>query len=351
MPATILEKSAGGKYLLALKNLCIPATSELPLKAGETLIVKVNSLQPQIVLNIVDGPKQSGEAIVSEQLRQWLANPDSLLRVINKVAEFTKLIQTNDLPLSVSPKDIDKLIKLFENIIFSSRTVKNSLFLPEFISRTGLFLESTLKQLVSEAAKGMLVKPLEDNLKTLLLKLSAAAGDALREDSSADSPITAKLISISAFADEALQSLETRQVLNSVYQDSNNGLALQIPLALGGGFRLADIFISREKKDGQEKKEFLSGSVAIFLDFDLLGRIMINVGVREGSFSCIFKCAKEDVRDLIAGGLDELKGAIAAAGYRVDYIDCIQEEDLVRRREDYLASQSFSVIDLVNFFV
>jgi hypothetical protein len=351
LSATVMEKSAGGKYLLALKNLCIPATSTIPLNAGETLIVKVNSLQPQIVLNIVDGPKQSGEAIVNEQLRQWWANPESLLQVINKVAEFARLIQTEDLPLTLPPKDIDKLIKLFESIIFSPRTGKNSLFLPEFISGTGLLLESTLKQLVAEAAKGMMDKPLEDNLKTLLLKLSAAVREALHENSKTDSPITAKLINISAFTDEALKSIETRQVLNTVYQDSDNGLALQIPLALGGGFRLADIFITREKKDGQEKKKSSSGSIVIFLDLDILGRIMISASVREGGFSCVIKCAREEGRDLIAGKLDELKGSIVATGYRVDYIDCVQEEELMRKREDFLASQFFSVIDLVNFFV
>ena len=92
--ATVLEKLAGNKYTLALKNLQIPATSNIPLNVGEKLIVKVDSLQPQIVLNIEGNKNQNGDAKINEKLLQWRANPESLLQVIDKVAGFAKLLQT-----------------------------------------------------------------------------------------------------------------------------------------------------------------------------------------------------------------------------------------------------------------
>jgi hypothetical protein len=351
LSATVLEKSAGGKCLLALKNTYVPAASTLPLKIGETLIVKVGSLQPQIVLTVVDEPTQRGEAIVKERLQQWRANPESLIQVINKVAEFAVLAKTDGLSLKVSSGDIDKLIKIFESIVFSSRTKEDPLFLPKFISNTGLLLESTLRQLIAQSVRGQQAVPLEDNLKTLLLKLSAAVGEALRENSSADSPTVAKLMNIAEFADEALQTIETRQVLNTIYQESENGFALQIPIALGGSFRLADIFITHEEKKEQGKKKFSAGSIVIFLDLDVLGKLMINASVREGGFSCVIKCAREEVRDLITGGLEEWRRLLTATGYSVNYLDCIQEEELESQREEFLAGQSFSAIDLVNFFI
>jgi hypothetical protein len=351
LPTTVMEKLAGNKYLLALNNLHIEATSTIPLNVGEKLVVKVDSLQPQIVLTIVENQNQSSDANVNESLRQWRSNPESFLQVISKVAEFAKLVQTGDLPLKLANLDLAKLVKLFDNIIFSSRTKNNPLFLQEFVAKTGLLLENTLKQLVAQAARGISEKPLEDNLKSLLLKLASAVEDVLQEKSKLDSQISARLTNIAAFTDEALKSLETRQVINTVFQDSDNGLVLQIPVALAEGFRLADIFITPEEKNEQGKRKFSSCSVAVFLDLDILGEIVVSANVREGGFGCVIKCAREDVKDLINEKLDELKISLAKTGYRVDYVDCIQAEGLRRERDEFLAGQSFSAVDLVNYFV
>ncbi len=346
----VVEKLAGNKYMMALKNLQIPATSNIPLNVGEKLVVRVDSLQPQIILNIVGNKNQNGDAQINEKLRQWRANPESLLQVIDKVAGLAKLLQTDYLPPAFSKSDVEKLIKLFDNITFSSRTGNNPLFLKEFVSKMGLMLENSLRQLVSDPAKGRMEKPLEDNLKALLLKLSSAAGDALRENSKLDMEITAKLANILAFTDEALKTIEVKQVLNSVFQDSDNGLVLQVPVALADGFRLADIFITPEGNNGLGKTKFSSCCVTIFLDLDILGKISVKAGVREGGFNCIIKCERMDVRDLVNDNLDELKRSLAGTGYRLGYIDCLQEDGLMDEREEFIAGQSFAAAELVNFF-
>jgi hypothetical protein len=348
---TVLEKLAGNKYTLALKNMQIVATSNIPLSVGEKFIVKVDSIQPQIVLNVEGNKNQDGAVKISEKILQWRANPESLLRVIDKLAGFTKLAQTGDLPQAFSKSEIEKLIKLFDNIIFSPRTKNNPLFLKDFVSRTGLLLESSLQQLVSNPSQVRTEKPLEDNLKALLLKLSSAVGDVLRENPQFDMEIMTKLANISAFTDEALQAIEVKQVINSVFQDSDNGLVLQVPVALADGFRLADIFITPEGKDEQGKIKFSSCAVAIFLDLDILGKIAVNANFREGGINCIIKCEKEEVKDLISNHLDELKNSLMGNGYRVGYIDCVREERLMQERAEFLAGQSFFAKGLVNFFV
>ena len=351
LSATVLEKSAGNKYTLALKNLQIPATSNIPLNVGEKLVVKVESLQPQIILNIVGNKNSTGDAQINENLRQWRVNPESLLQVMNKVAEFTKLLQIVNLPSAISRSDVDKLIKLFDNIIFSPRTKNNPLFLKEFVSRIGLLLENSLKQIVANASKGKIDKPLDDNLKALLLKLSATVGEVLRENLKLDIEMTAKLSNILAFTDDALKAIEVKQALNSVFQLSDNGLVLQVPVALADGFRLAYILITPEDKNGQGQEKFSSCAVTIFLDLDLLGKIAVHASIREGGVNCVIKCESEEVKDLINNNLDELKNSLAGTGYRLDYIGCVQEDGLMDEREEFLARQSFFAADMVNFFV
>ena len=351
LSVTVLEKSAGNKYTLALKNMQIPATSSVPLSVGEKLIVKVESLQPQITLNIVVNKNSTGDAQINENLRQWRVNPESLLHVINKVAEFAKLLQTANLPAAISQSHGDKLIKLFDDIILSPRTKNNPLFLKEFVSKLGLLLENSLRQLVASASQGKIDKPLEGNLKALLLKLSAAVSEVLRENPKLDIELAAKLTNISAFTGEALKAIEVMQVLICVFQLSDNGLVLQVPVAVADGFRLACILITPEDKNGQGQTKFSSCAVTIFLDLDLLGKIAVNANIREGGVSCVIKCEREEVRDLITNNLDELKDSLSGTGYRVDYIDCVQEDGLMDEQEEFLARQSFFAADLVNFFV
>lgn len=293
---------------------------------------------------------QNGDGQINANLRQWRVNPESLLQVIDKVAEFAKLLQSGELPPTISKSDIEKLLKLFDSIIFSPRTKNNPLFLKEFVSKTGMLLENSLRQLVSDPSKGRIEKPLPDNLKALLLKLSAAVSDVLRENTKLNIEVTAKLTNILAFADEALKSIEVKQALNSVFQDSDNGLVLQVPVALADGFRLAYIIITPEEKNGQGKAKFSSCAVTMFLDLDNLGKIAVNASLRDGGVNCVIKCESAEIKDLISNNLDELKKSISQTGYRLGYVDCVQSEGLMGEREEFLARQSFFAADLVNYF-
>ncbi len=348
--ATILEKLAGNKYTVALKNLSIPATSNIPLKIGEKLVVKVDGLQPQIVLNIIDDKIHNSDAKINGNLLQWRANPEATLQVINKVAGFAKILDKLDLPHAFSKSDVEKLVKLFDSIIFSPRTKNNPLFLKDFISKVGLLLESSLKQSLSSYSHRGTEKPMEDNLKALLLKLSSSMNNILRENPKLDMEIIAKLANITAFTDEALKTIEVSQVINSVFQDSENGIVLQVPVALADGFRLAEIFITLDEKDEYEKKRLSSCSVAVFLDLDILGKITVNANFREGGLNCLIKCEREEIKDLISNNIDELKISLAQTGYRIGYIDCVQEDGIMDEREEFLARQSFFADELVNFF-
>lgn len=350
LEATVLEKLAGNKYMLAWKNQQTSATSSVPLNAGEKLLVKVDSIQPQLVLNIIGNENQKSNVQINDKLLQWRVNPESLLHVIDKFTGLTKLFQSVDLPPAISKSDIEKLIKLFDNIIFSSRTKNNPLFLKEFVSQIGLIPEKTLKQLAANTVEGRVEKPQEDNLKALLLKISSSVNEIIREGSEPDAEIMTKLVNIASFTEDALNAIEVKQAVNSVLQENDNGLMLQIPLALTGGFSLADIFISSEEK-GQGEKKFSSCSVAIFLDLDFLGKIAVKANFRDGGIDCIIKCESKEVKTLVSNNLDGLRNSLSKTGYRVGYIDCVQEEGLMQKKEEFISNRSCFADHLVNFFV
>lgn len=347
---TVLEKLAGNKYLLAIKNMSVPASSEIPLNIGQKVQVKVNSVQPQIILNFTGDQRASAEPKISEKLLYWRTNQDSLLQVIGKFSEIVKDIQNGNLPLNFFKNEIEKLIKLFDDITFSDSTKGNKLFLKDFISNTGLLLENNLGKLVAEGTEVFNSRPFDDNVKSLLIKLSAGIQELLKDSTELDSSIKTKLMDIAGFTVEAIKTIEARQALNIVFQESDKGLVLQVPLAMPNGLRQADIFIRPEDKNNQGGKNFSSCAIMIFLDLDILGKISVNASVREDSFRSLIKCEREEVKDIVSSELDKLKSVLSAIGYRVDYIDCLQEDELAQKREEYFGEQSFSAMDLINHF-
>jgi len=347
----VLQKQLENKFVLAFKDARILATGEIPLKVGERLTVRVAGLEPQIVLCVISEENSKARARIAQSVRQWLAQPELLLQVVSKTAEITGLLPAVNLSPGMPKADAARLIKLLEDVIFSSGRKKNHLFVKEFVSKIGFLLESNLRKLAAENSKGAKQTDVGDNLKSLLVKLSEVIAEVLKDADLLDPLTGAKLVRLHSFAQDALKSIETQQVLNAYFQDGDKTFFLQIPLADAGVFSLAYIFITPEGKNKEEKTSFSSCSVAIFLNMDMLGEIIVSASLRERSFSCLIKCSSEDVRNLVDSNLRYLKAALEACGYNVDYIDCFFEEGLERQRRDFLENKFAQSADLVDYFV
>ena len=350
LTVSVIEKQSSNQYLMAMKDVSIMAKSDIPLTVGEKLQVKVQSVQPQIVLNVMDVQKQMTDAKVNEKLLQWRMNPDALTQLLSKVDEFSVNFKSVDWPQSTSRGKMDVLMKLINDITLSSQTKTNPLFVKDFVSRIGLLLESDLGKMASLAAKGGPTAILAENLKTSLLKLSAAITDMLQEPARMDAQVTSKLMNLSSFTSEALKALEGRQAVNIIYQQNESGLYLQIPLALGEALRQADIFITPDDKNAAGAKKYSSCSVVIFLDLDYLGEIYIDASVREGRIRCLIKCESDEVKELLASSADQLKEALGGIGYGVEQIDCLKVSELKLKKTEYIEQQLLGSVDLVNHF-
>jgi hypothetical protein len=270
--------------------------------------------------------------------------------MLDKTAEFVKDIQSLNLSLKFPKSEIDKLVKLFDSIVFSSNTKGNKLFVKDFLANIGMLLENKLSRFAAEGTRLINSKQFDDNIKSLLLKLSAAIQEILKDSNKFDSQTIAKLINIEGFTADAIKTIEGRQALNIVFQESDKGLLLQVPISLSDRLRQADIFIRSDDQSNHKEVDFSSCSIMIFLDLDVLGKISVNASIREGSFRSLIKCEREDIQEIISCELNNLKSALFNIGYRVDSIECVKEEGLVEQREQYFEEQSFSKVGLVNYF-
>ena len=346
---TVQEKLAEGRYQVVLRDVSIMATSEVPLKEGDRLQVKVQSVQPQIILNVIDAPKQAVEAKINEKLVQWRINPESLTQLFDKVDEFSENLKSVSLPSGFSAKDSDVLLKIFNSIVLSPKTKTNPLFVKDFITRIGLLLEKDLAAMVSQKSAEGSAQPSE-TLKSLLLKLSESINRTMQDAAKINVEEIGKFKNIASFTADALKAVETGQAVNVVYQKNEDGLYLQIPLVLGEAYRQAEIFIRPDDKNAPVSQKYSSCSVNIFLNLDYLGEIAIDARLQEGRIRCIIKCENEETRELLNASSKDLQDALTSIGYGVGRIECVKTQDIAGQKAEFIAQQILGTVDLVNSY-
>ena len=88
LSATVIEKLPANQYLIYLKNVTLSASSVIPFYKGEKLQVNVLSVQPQIILTIVDAAEQKIASKINDGLLKWRMNPGFSRRTLEQSKGF-----------------------------------------------------------------------------------------------------------------------------------------------------------------------------------------------------------------------------------------------------------------------
>ncbi|HQL01343.1 MAG TPA: flagellar hook-length control protein FliK [Smithellaceae bacterium] len=350
LSAQVFGKTAEGKYLLTVKNFSLEASSQLALKTGDQLELRVAAVRPQIILTLADSSGVGAQGKIREGLMQFRANPDALLSVFSKIDQFAGLVKNNPFAARIAANEMAALVEKIGSLILTSHTKADSLFVKNFVETGGMMLESILKDL---AQSGMVKSSpvLTNDLKTLLFMLSGRVAAALKDDAGLPAATRTLLQNLALFTAEAIKALEARQIVNVSYQQNESGLYLQIPVGQADGLRRADVFIRPDGGGSKGEADFTDCSITIFLDMERLGKLAIEARLRRGNFHCVISCEQKQAQQQIDAQVHRLWEALAGLGYSIEALTCRTSPDLEQKHNEFLASQLFSEAGLINFFV
>lgn len=372
--AVVDEKLPGQKVVLALKEQRIVADSEIPLREGERIAVKVDQLQPKVVLRILTqeqtetGPLKETLPL-KEQLLLYRSNPSALKEVIAEANEVLTPQLQDELSQKGIKTDLKMLLRRFEELVFTKANTTEPDFVKDFVAKLGLTLENNLVKLVKEqgqeqgkepgkeppvrqsAHKGAVaagpardagpIRDAVDSLKGQLLKLSSEIGQILAKGDIKDTEVLKQLNRLGDFANQAVKTVEAQQAVNVVLQESDSGFVLQIPVQLRDGMRMAEVYVEADRDSGRSDANGRSYRVVFFLDMDAIGNIMVDASIRNKRISCTVKCETEPVRRFAAELLASLEEGLAAQGYGIDYLACNLEASIAEERHHYISTQNF----------
>jgi len=339
------------RVLLEVKGNTMLAESSVALRAGDRLVVRVEEVEPKILLQVLSAEMSDAEK-VGGYLRLQRSQPQSLARLFANLAEA---FSTGNLPSLKQPamqKLIADILLLVDKLVYTQGNLKDTLFVRNFVGQLGLLMEADLLKVLSggerEDRRKVSLKP-EESLKGLLLRLS----EQLRSEAIAQAADTSSYHSYKSlfeFLDAAVKSIETQQVMNAVGWQSDNTFFLQVPFQCADGIRMQDVYIQVDRDAERQGRGEGNSRIVLLLDLDAVGEMIVDVKIAGKALECWIKCSDESFRDFAAEKVDDFKHRLAETGYDVRAIRFVAKPLLAEDKLEFLESLTMYDQNSVNLF-
>lgn len=325
LDALVVEELDGGRLLLKIGATLIDADSPGGLAAGQHLRLRIEQLQPNVVLHVTD-IEPAIEAEAARLFRSHLpAHADSgelLDSLQNELAALTK-------PRAGATPTLAKLSTLRESIaaLLAGGTPLTSEKLAVLARDGGLFYEAKLFTAAANDFQRML-DIADHDLKGLLL--------AALQESEARVFSTGLQHALSA----QLDNLETQQAVNLLAQLHGGAFQMQIPFFTGTGFSTAALAVERDghAPAGKQGKEDGGYSVLFLLDLENFGRTRIDAHMDAKELRAMFYVDRDGSLRVIRQELPAFRETLAALGYSNVFLAARPLKELPQEKQEKFAA-------------
>jgi len=302
LSALVAGELADGRIVLDLGDALIEANNPGNLGAGQTLRLRVDHIEPEITLHIIEqGPAAEEEA--AKFLRQHLPAPpaeqESLVGLKTKI-EAVHLFGAADSSLM----RFDKLKSFLAGVV-DTKEPFSAERLMQLVRDGGLHYENKLFRAAGENPRH-LVEIADNDLKGLLL----GALKELETNAVAGAPRHA--------IENQLDDIESRQAVNLLAQLEGHAVQLQVPFSTLFGF--ANVALSVER-DGQGTGDDVGKSsqgynILLLLDLENFGRTRIDAHLKVRDLTVTFYVEREDSIARLRRELPAFRELLLSLGYR-----------------------------------
>ena len=300
--ALVVEELADGRIVLDLDGSLVEANNPGGLSAGQALRLRVDMIEPQVTLQIVE-PEPAPEDEAAKFLRQHLPGPaaerESLAGLQTKIEAVSLFDATH-----ASLVRLEKL-KHFLADLLNSKEPLDTARLMRWVRDGGLHYEAKLLRAVMENPE-RLAEIADHDLKALLLgalgeletnRLSGAALNAI----------------VSQLGD-----LESRQAVNLLAQLEGHAYQLQIPFFTAAGFSNLALSVESDGESGRGRADdsVENYNILFLLELEDFGRTRIDARLERRNLRVIFYVEREDSIRLLTREMSSLRETLLALGCR-----------------------------------
>jgi len=335
--AEIAESTRYGKALILMKNRPVMAYSELSLTKGEKITVRVAQLHPGVVLHVAQN-ESSQKSRTMDYSRFNPSDPRVLSEFFMKGIDRFDPEKLGKLAAHLGKEDIKNIQNILKSLIFSRESVKDPLFFRDYIHKFGYLMEKERGDTLKRRSGGTATA--SRNLKELLLRVSGKLQSLIEIE---NLPPAEKL---AGFVRSSLQTIESHQAVNYLFQEYEGKYMFQIPLLFPESMGMAEIFVKFGEHEGKGRRE--GKNILFLLSMDVLGDIVVEATIKTKKIGCLLQCGNENVCDFIRPFLRELEDALMTLGYEIEYLSCITQKSSFRQENEHREFQSLSALEGVD---
>ena len=286
------------RVLIQVKGKELVAETAFPLPEGAEFQVRVEQLEPRVIFKFLV-PTSGGSVSFSLLKKYWVGDPP--LEMLAESWEALKSAVGPSLPKEVRETwaRIQETTKQFPGMLESGADPRA---LARIIDQSGLNLENKLLRMITSDGKPSLQAALEGDLKGLLLKMKAQLERV--------APETARELQ------PPIQKMELYQLLNAGEGDPAK-LLLLIPLFFPEGLRWTEVLFSGDRGRGGPAGD-PERALLFLLDLPALGKLQIEIQIRENRLYGRFKTADPRIGEYLEGNMSLLADRLGMAGYLAD---------------------------------
>ncbi len=309
--ARVMERLEDGRFIIRIGQNLLTAEAEPTLRPGQAMMLRVDSLNPRVLLSVAPPPE---ERITAEHLRVFRSNPGALTQSLAELAEIVGGMRGADFSRLAGRDNLAVFLDALSSAMLGREQIERGFSLRDAVRSLGLSLEGDLRKALESPGSNPV--PSQAGLKAGLMKVLEEFQAKLQ--SAEIQPADAKTIQELAPAlERTVRAIESQQVLNVHFQQTEGKLLIQIPLILPGLLGKADIFIRDEewrRGKGDKKEAF---QVVFALEMDALGDVIAQAHFRAKEATVRICCEREPVASFVSGLLPELEKHLIEAGYHV----------------------------------
>jgi hypothetical protein len=342
--ARVLDRLGDGRFVINVGESHLTAEAESALQPGQTMTLRVDSLSPRVLLSVVSPPE---ERITAEFLRVFRSNPGALAESLGELGRILGDSRASDLTSLVGGDKLKAILDGMGSAALGREQLERGFSLRSAIRSLGLMLESDLRA----ALENPDADPASSaaNLKTALMRALEEMRANL-ESAGLDPADRKAMREVIPVLERAVRSIESQQVLNVYFHETEGKILVQVPVLLPGLMGKANIFIHGEEGQSGGEKRKDAFCVVFALEMDALGDVIAQATFRGKTLSCHIRCGDESMAAFITGLLPELESQLIGAGYRVVELAARVEPNVRQAMEECLREEIYGDGQTLSFF-
>ncbi|OPY83194.1 MAG: hypothetical protein A4E70_00367 [Syntrophus sp. PtaU1.Bin005] len=348
--AQVVRKLSSHEILIETGRGMLSAQSNHSFNRGDSMLLKVEELQPQILLSLVQSSEEAFHPAKSN-LAMFRSSPDSLFNVIRNGLALCDGDLHSLLPF-LEKAEADSLQRMLSSLVYSEKSLNDPLFIKQFIINLGFLVEKSLRRFSSgytekeDDLRNSSAKTLKDLLSRLSVRmrplLSGATGSELNPG------LLKALENLVTYADDALEAIYNHQVINVIGQEEEQGYYFQIPVKSSEHLTMADLFVDLK---GQKSKNLPDRfRFVVFVTMDALGDLMVDVNCRQKKVWGTFKCSHVDSDRFLQKSLEILNDRMTSAGYSQANFTVCRCSHLAEEKLDFINNRVIYSKKIINCF-